>query len=116
MKAASPATEKLFNDISQFITHSKALLDQGAMAELAGLDEQVRTLCDAVLQLSQDERIRYADKLQELLGGLKVLGDEMVAKRDQVADQIRGVPNFKKASVAYKTANASDGYDGSSDD
>jgi hypothetical protein len=85
MSPPETSTEKLFNDIASFIDQSRSLLQQGALAELAGLDEQVRILCDAVLQLSQDERVRYADKLQELLGGLKSLGDEMVASRDKLA-------------------------------
>ncbi len=111
MTISANSTEKLFNDISQFITQSRELLEQGAIMELAGLDEQVRVLCDAVLQLSQSERLQYAERLQEMLTGLKLLGDEMVTSRDKIAEEIRGVSNFKKASVAYRTVNASDGYE-----
>ena len=110
MNAIPIRAEKLFRDISQFIAESRAMLEAGAIMELAGLDDQVRMLCDAVLQLSQDERILYPDRLQELFNGLKLLGEEMEAQRDKLADEIRGVPQFKKASVAYRIVDASDGY------
>jgi hypothetical protein len=116
MSHTQSSTEKLFNDIASFIDQSRTLLHQGALTELAGLDEQVRILCDAVLQLSQDERVRYADKLQELLGGLKALGDEMVVSREKLANEIRGVSHLKKANTAYRTAEAIDNYDENAED
>ena len=104
----SVSPEKLFSDISQFVAESKSLLDQGAMMELAGLDERVRMLCDAVMQLSQEQRVLYADRLQELLSELKVLGEAMVIQRDAMAEVIRHLPSHKKASVAYSKADATD--------
>lgn len=103
-------TQTLLDDVSRFIAESRGLLQSGAILQLAGLDRQVLTLCDAVLRLSQEERVRYADRLQELLGELKCLGDEMVVQRDLIADEIRGMPQHKKASVAYRKTDASDGY------
>jgi len=108
-------TEKLFDDIAQFIAESNAIIERGAFMELAGLDDQVRTLCDMVLQLSQAERLRYADRLQYLLGELKKLGESMTAERDRVGNEMRGVPEHKKASVAYRVADSRDGF-GARDD
>lgn len=115
MTMKSPRAEKLFDDIAQFIAESHALLDAGAMMELSGLDEQVRTLCDAVLTLSQDERVIYADRLQQLLGDLKALGDALVESRDKIAEELRGVADHKKANKAYRIVDASDDY-GNRDD
>jgi hypothetical protein len=112
---SSKPTEMLFREIETFITDSSALLDAGDYLELSGLDSQVRTLCEAVLQLSQEERIAYADRLQQLLADLKILGDRMVHQRDQLAEEIRGLSQHKKASKAYKIVDASDDY-GSRDD
>jgi hypothetical protein len=57
----------------------------------------------------------YADRLQQLFGDLKSLGDAMVVQRDQLAEEIRTLPKLKKASVAYRTTDASDDF-GNRDD
>jgi hypothetical protein len=103
-KETYSSPEKLFNDISQFVSESRALLEQGAMMELAGLDERVKTLCDAVLQLSQSDRLVYAEQLQQLLAELKSLGEAMTTQRDAMADAIKDISSHRKASVAYRTA------------
>jgi predicted metal-dependent phosphoesterase TrpH len=115
-KAENPPPEQLFNDIAQFVTESRALLRDGAMMELAGLDERVKILCDAVLQISDQDRMRYASRLKDLLGELKALGDEMVAQRDQIAEEIRAVSSHKKANVAYRVTDASDNFGQRDDD
>ncbi len=108
MSVQSP--EKLFQDVSAFITESRALLEKGAMMELDGLDAEVKRLCDAVLGLSQEQRIQYADKLQFLMKGLSALGDEMIQQRDAVVLEMRGLNQYRKAHVAYSTADATDAF------
>lgn len=103
-------TETLFDDIASFVKESQMLLEQGAFVELAGLDEQVKILCDAVLHLTQEDRIRHAGRLQELLGELKALGEALVTQRDRVGDEIQGLSQHKKASVAYRIADSRDGF------
>ena len=103
-------TEALFDKIAAFIAESRELLEAGKMLELAGLDDHVHSLCEAVLQLSQDERLQYAGRLQHLLGELKTLGESMVEKRDAMAEEIRHMSHHKKASTAYRIVEASDAY------
>ena len=100
--------EKLFTDISQFIAESRALLDKGAMVELAGLDGRIKTLCGNVMKLSQEERIEYGAKLQTLLTELTALGDEMLAQRETLAKAILHLADHRKASTAYLITEASD--------
>lgn len=107
-KASSP--EKMFEGISRFIDDSRNLLKEGAVMELSGLDEQVRGLCEQMLELSQDDRIMYADKLQKLLGELKKLGEELVVHRDAMVKEIQHISEHRKANVAYRTADASDDF------
>jgi hypothetical protein len=109
-KSQANPTEALFDGIAQFIAESRALLDANKMLELSGLDDHVQSLCDAVLQLSQEDRLKYADRLQFLLGDLKALGDNMVEKREVLAEEMRHVSHHKKASTAYRVVEASDGY------
>jgi len=104
------SAETLFNEVAQFIDESRALLEANKMLELSGLDDNVQTMCDAILRLSQAERMEYADRLQQLLGDLKALGDSMVEKRELLAGEIRDLGTHKKASTAYRIVEASDGY------
>jgi hypothetical protein len=98
MTQKSPAA--LFDEIEQFVADSRAILDSGAIIEMAGLDDQVRSLCETVLQLSQEDRI----------GDLTQLGEAMVAQRDQLAEEIRNLSTQKKAAHAYKIADSRDGF------
>lgn len=98
----------LFDDISRFVSDSHALLAQGAIMELKGLDEQVARLCKEMLLLSQDERVRYAEDLQRLLNELNGLGEALTAHRDAMAVEIRNLSQHRKASTAYRTAEVVD--------
>jgi len=100
--------EKLFKDIEQFVGDSRKLLQQGAMMELSGLENRVMLLCEEVLLLSQDERLQYSTRLQQLMTDLTALGEEITAQRDTVAEELRQLPNQKKAHAAYKITEAGD--------
>lgn len=108
--------EQLFTDISQFVVESRELLKSGAMMELAGLDQRIAALCEQVLKLSQEDRLHYADKLQKLLAELKALGEEMVAQRDHMAEEIKAISAHKKANVAYKVSDSRDNFGKRGDD
>lgn len=103
-------TQELFARIEQFVSESRAMLAQGTLVDAQGLDEQVYSLCRAVLQLSQQERVAHAERMQELLHGLQALGEDMVAQRDALAGEISQLQAQKKAHKAYKVADASDRY------
>lgn len=109
MTTKNITAQDLFKNIELFVADSRALLGQGATVELAGLDEQVQNLCNQVLKLSQDDRLEYADLLQKLLGELTLLGEDMLKQKDAVANEIRYLSSHKKASVAYKVADATEG-------
>jgi Skp family chaperone for outer membrane proteins len=67
-------------------------------------------LCEAVLKLSQADRIAHAERMQALLTDLQDLGDAMVRSRDGLSDQIRQLNQQKKAATAYKVADSRDDY------
>ena len=100
------AEKDLFENVTKFVEDSKTLLASGAEVEMAGLDKQVQNLCLQILGLSQDDRLKYADSLQFLLNELKSLGEDLVTQREALAHEIRYLSSHKKASVAYKTADA----------
>ena len=106
MTTRSP--EVIFNEITQFISDSRVLLESGAFVQLAGLDDHVKMLCEALVGLSQDERLQHADRLQQLLWSLNDLEGTMVHYRDAMAEQIRGLNTHQKANVAYRTVESID--------
>jgi hypothetical protein len=108
--------EQLFSRIEEFVTQSRELVSHGAMLEIEGLEARIESLCEMVLGLSQEDRLRYADKLQVLLADIGKLGEEMMALRDVMGDEIRSLTSVKKASVAYRVADASDSYGKRKDD
>lgn len=102
------ATDKLFDEISRFVSDSRELLDKGAVMELAGLDDHIKSLCEQVLQLKEPDRAAYAKKLEQLFAELTDLGDRLVKARDSVNDQLQQVTTHKKAMDAYRTADSRD--------
>jgi hypothetical protein len=102
--------ETLFKEIAQFVADSRHLLGEGATIELAGLDVRVRDLCEKVLTLSEEDRARYTHLLDGLLAELKQLGDDLKLQQEAVVNEIRYLSSHKKANIAYKTADATDGF------
>ncbi len=100
--------ENLFNDIEKFVGDSRAMLKQGTLVELSGLENRILILCEEVAILSQDERLHYAPRLQQLMADLTALGEEITAQRDAVAEEIRQLPGHKKAHAAYRVIEATD--------
>lgn len=98
--------QELFENIAKFVMSSRDMIDRGAMVELAGLDKQVQSLCEQVMQLSDADREKYAGSLQWLINELNTLGKDLSVQREALAHEIRYLSSHKKASVAYKTADS----------
>jgi hypothetical protein len=95
-----------FTEMEHFIDSSRKAVAAGEELSLAGLDERIDALCERVLALSQEERLIYESRLQELLLGLNALGLDMKANMGLPND----IPQHRTASVAYKTADSRDNF------
>lgn len=102
---------QLFDDIAVFIADSRKLLDEGALLELSGLDSHVRALCEAVEKLSDENRLQYAGRMQQLFSDLQELEEAMIKMRDALGNDIRGLSDRQKANVAYLVAGTNKKYD-----
>lgn len=96
--------DQLFEDIAQFIDKSHQALDEGALMELAGMDDEVKALCEEITKISVDQRAQYESKLRKLFDDLQVLGDRMVAMRAEIVKDIQDIPARQKAHIAYRAA------------
>lgn len=101
--------ETLFDDVEDFIQEGRRMLQEGALMELGGLEERVRTLCESVMQMSQEQRAQYADRMSALLADLTTFGNQLVAQRDAISAEMRQVSQHKKAHVAYRTVHGDGG-------
>lgn len=102
--------ELLFEQIEKFIAESRHLLAEGSLVELDGLDNQVRHMCQVVLELTQEERVKHADRMQQLLWSLGDLGEAMSHYREAMAEEIRHLSQHRRANVAYQTVENIDNY------
>lgn len=107
----SSQPQKLFDDISAFVAESRQLLSRNQLLELDGLDHNVRQLCEMVLKLSQEERLRHAEQLQRLLKELSSLGEALVERRDALSAELLATADHRKANVAYRTSDNMDKKD-----
>lgn len=102
------SAQTLFDEVDRFIADSRTLLQAGAIVQLSGLDERVAQLCEAVLTLTQDDRIQHAQRLQQLLWNLNDLGETMAQYRDAMAEEIKHLGQHQKANLAYRTIESID--------
>lgn len=103
MTAHKLKPEELFESIERFIADSQKLLERGEITELTGLDARIEILCDEVAQLTTDDRIKYADRMQRLFDSLSVLGKNMEKARDMLGSEIRSLSGQQKAHMAYRS-------------
>lgn len=96
--------QNLFENVSKFVEDSRNLIANGSSIEMAGIDRQVQSLCSHILQLSVEEREKYADLLQTLLTELQALSEDLIKQREAMVHEIRYLSSHKKANIAYKTA------------
>lgn len=100
--------KELLEQIRSFIAVSKEHVAAGGEVELSGLDDKVKELCEAVLDMSKSEADTYTDALQELSGELNTLKADMERVQKEVREQLDGLNLRQKAAKAYKTTEVAD--------
>ncbi len=101
--ANAVTVETLLTQITSYIDESRALLAQGSVLELNGLDQRIAKLCDQANMLTGDDRSRYADKLEKLFAELSELGEALAEHRDNVATEMKASGSHQKAASAYRS-------------
>lgn len=105
----------LFSEISQYIADSRLLIAEGKIVELSGLDNHIKNLCEMVTALSGQERGQYEQKLSQLAVELDALIKTLHEQKAYVSGEMAQASGVKKASIAYKTADAVDNFGKKSD-
>lgn len=105
-----PSIDALFSDISQYIADCRALLDSGNVVELSGLDDKIRILCEQTMELTPQDKDVYAERLGVLAVELEALSSALHEQKQMVEREIDQVAGSRKASIAYKVADAVDNF------
>lgn len=101
------SAKKLIDQVHQFIRDSRHLLSQGKEVELAPLQGQVEGLCQAIATMPKETGKNYEGHLLELMGELSMLEQELKSAQAKIRDELAGLSLYRKASVAYKSADFS---------
>lgn len=95
-----------FAEMESYIATSRQKIAAGKDIELKGLDEKIEALCNLIISLSPEEQNLYQGRLEDLLGDLNSLGNELKTQMDGFKD----LPTHRHANVAYKTADSRDNF------
>lgn len=98
---ASATPEQVLDGLDQYITAADAMLEEGNMIDLAGLDAVVDALCARVLAMSPDDGRPFAEKFDALHARLGALQEKMVATQAQIKEELEQSAKRHKASRAY---------------
>lgn len=98
--------QELLQQIRSFIAVTKQHVGTGGDADLAGLDDKVKELCEAVLDMPKPEADSYRPELEALTEELTELKAGMVNAQSEVREQIDALNLRHKAAKAYKTTEA----------
>lgn len=93
---------QLVAEISTYIAQAKAALEKGVLIDLAGLDSQIRLLCEEIIRMPVGESRPFREVLAELSDELGLLRDALGAARSDVQDQLEALNMRQKAAHAYK--------------
>lgn len=97
---------ELLEGIMAFIATTREHVEQGGEVDLDGLDEKVRELCEAVLDMPKPEADSYADELHRMGEELTLLKADMEKAQKEVREQVDALNLRHKAAKAYKITEA----------
>lgn len=107
MTEKKPQTPReLLDGILAFIATTREHVEEGGEVDLDGLDEKVRELCEAVLDMPKPEADTYAEELQTMAEDLTLLKASMEKAQKEVRQQVEALNLRHKAAKAYKTSEA----------
>jgi len=97
----SESVPRLFADVEHYICSATTMLEKGEYTQLFELEDKVRDLCQAVLEIPLEEGRRFTGKLDDLRRQLDILQQLMESHQNKVRDQLASLGIKKRANEAY---------------
>ena len=112
---AGQEVRSALDQAQQAIAAASALVAEGQVVDLAGLDEGIGRICGDIAALPKPERLTYKPQLLSLIDALNRLVGMIEARHGEMAAALSGVASRRSAVSAYgKSANAGDRTGGKS--
>lgn len=116
MNVAYLPPEVLKKSVVDLIHECRKNLKAGKTADVSQVENGVRAFCASVAALPADEGKKHKSDLRELMKLVTELGDDLVAARDAVKEELAKLDHVRKAHKAYKSSSNMDVKKGSTDD
>jgi hypothetical protein len=86
---------------SGVIERFRSCIAEGSVIDLTGLDQRIEGMCDAIIQLPEDQRVTVKATLIGLIDELNGLVELLSQQQDKVSEDLKGVASRQKAVSAY---------------
>jgi len=103
---ADATPEQVLQGLDAYIRAANAMLDDGNMVELAGLDAVVDALCGRVLGMDPEDGRAFAERFDALHAQLGALQEKMIATQAELKEEMQQSAKRQQASRAYLKDNS----------
>ncbi|MDA1325711.1 MAG: hypothetical protein O3C34_13300 [Proteobacteria bacterium] len=83
------------------IERFRSCLAEGSIIDLTGLDQKIEGMCNAIIELPEDQRATIKATLIGLIDELNGLVELLSLQQDKVSEELQGVASRHKAVSAY---------------
>ena len=102
--ASAANANQIIIQLQTFMGRCEELLDEGKEVNLAGMDEQVATLCEAIAQMPFEQADRLRPKLDSLMQEFDTLSQKLQQQKDLLSGELSRLNQQKQAHSAYQRA------------
>ena len=86
---------------SSVIERFRSSVAQGEIIDLTGLDQKIEGMCNAIIELPEDERVTVKATLIGLIDDLNALVDMLNRQQEKASEELKGVTSRERAVSAY---------------
>jgi hypothetical protein len=86
---------------SSVIAQFRTSVSQGEIIDLTGLDQKIEGMCNAIVDLPDEQRDTVKATLIGLIDDLNTLVDMLTQQQQKVSEGLKGVTSREKAVSAY---------------
>ncbi|MGO1117829.1 flagellar protein FliT [Rhodovibrionaceae bacterium A322] len=106
MTSSSPdmTLEREFERLQSMLGVLRQKMTDGAVVDLAGLDQEISALCQKVVGLPAAQQNSFAPLMTSLLSDVSQLTEDMKVELGRLANEIGSSTQRKKAANAYSVA------------
>ena len=98
------ALEKRIDDSISFIEQASKALENNQAVNLEDFHQSVREICEAMINMSQDEAQAYIEKMDKLQESLQAFEVDLRQRKADIEVEIKKLNKKQAAATAYENA------------